>query len=101
MKELHRIILEPVITERSSMGYLHENETGIYTYTFKVGKNANKYEIKSAIEHRFEVQVDKIRTMVVPGKVKRVRQIAGRTSSWKKAIVKLKSGFKISEFEGV
>ncbi len=99
MKELHKVIVEPYITEKTSSFMMDEN-IGTLTYAFKVSVSANKYEIKSAIESRFDVEVDRVRTVVVAGKLKRVRQVAGRTAKWKKAYVKLKPGHKISEFEG-
>lgn len=99
MKELHRILVEPYFTEKTS-SFMSENGSGVFNYAFKVAVDANKIEIKQAIEKRFEVKVDNVRTVLTPGKLKRVRMIAGRTAKWKKAYVKLQPGFKISEFEG-
>ncbi len=70
-------------------------------YAFVVDREANKREIRKAVEKIFDVKVDKVRTTVVPGKtIRRVRRSAGRKPSWKKAYVKLKEG-KIDFFEGV
>ncbi len=65
-------------------------------YLFCVDKKANKIEIKDAIEHIYRVNVERINTTVMPGKPKRVRFKAGLTPEWKKAIVTLKEGQKIS-----
>ncbi|NIS10266.1 MAG: 50S ribosomal protein L23 [Candidatus Dadabacteria bacterium] len=74
-------------------------ETG--WYLFSVDKKSNKIEIKSAVEKLFKVKVDRVRTSISPGKtVKRYGRAIGRTSSVKKAYVKLKEG-NIEFFEGV
>jgi large subunit ribosomal protein L23 len=71
-------------------------------YTFEVHKDANKTEIKQAIEQIFGVKVEKINTMNVKGKFKRQGRFEGYTSSWKKAIVKLSADSKeIEFFEGM
>lgn len=64
-------------------------------YIFQVATRSNKIEIGKAVEEIYNVKVDSVNTMVVPGKRKRVRQDYGYTSSWKKAIVTLKEGSKI------
>jgi len=64
-------------------------------YLFQVASDANKVEIRSAVEEIYKVQVAAVNTMVIPGKRKRVRQEFGHTSPWKKAIVTLKDGHKI------
>lgn len=90
---IKNIILGPVITEKSSaMGA--ENK-----YVFKVLPDANKIEIKNVIEKNFKVDVINIRTINVFGKKKRLGRFIGRTSDWKKAIVTVKEGQKIAEFE--
>jgi large subunit ribosomal protein L23 len=99
MRELHRILVEPIITEKSSE-FLLDEKAGVYKYAFKVAMDANKFEIKQAIESRFNVKVDSVKTMVYRGKLKRMRQIAGLTSKWKKAYIKLEAGQSIAEFEG-
>lgn len=83
MKAPQDIILSPVITERSSM----EQANG--RYTFYVNKTATKPEIAAAVEKLFGVKVLSVNTSKVPGKVKRVRYVAGRTADRKKAIVKI------------
>jgi large subunit ribosomal protein L23 len=95
MKDIRAIIKQPLITEKSSA--MRESNW----YAFVVDMGANKREIREAVEKLFDVKVEKIRTIVVPGRtIKRLRRSAGRKPSWKKAYVKLKEG-KIDFFEGV
>jgi len=70
-------------------------------YTFIVALTANKVEVKKAVEELFKVKVKKVNTLRVKGKAKRVRNIVGRTSEIKKAIVTLREGDRIEIFEGV
>lgn len=95
MRNYHDIIIKPVVTEKS-MNLLADNK-----YTFVVDKKSNKTEIKNAIEDIFKVKVDKVSTLIVKGKPKRMGRFAGRTSDKKKAIVTLKEGHKIKLFEGM
>ncbi len=90
------IILGPVETEKSLM-LLEKNNK----YTFRVRKDANKNQIKEAIEKQFDVKVEKVNTMQVTGKIKRMGRFEGRRPSWKKAIVKLAGEDTIEYFEGV
>ena len=80
------------ITEKS----MDELQNG--KYTFKVAKNANKIEIKKAVEALFGVEVAKVNTLNVNGKAKRVGRFEGRTSDWKKAVVTLTEDSKTIEF---
>lgn len=95
MKKYH-IIKRPVITEKSS----YIKDVGNYV-AFEVDKRANKVQIKRAIEDLFKVKVVDVKTIVMPGKEKRLGRSVGRVPSWKKALVKLKEGEKIEFFEGV
>lgn len=95
MKDYRDIIIKPIITEKS-MGLLADNK-----YTFIVDKRANKTEIKNAIETIFNVRVEKVFTMIVKGKPKRMGRHVGRTSDRKKAVIVLKAGQKIKLFEGM
>jgi large subunit ribosomal protein L23 len=95
MRNYHDIIIKPVVTEKS-MSLLADNK-----YTFVVDKKSNKTEIKNAIEDIFKVKVDKVSTLIVKGKPKRMGKFEGRTSDRKKAIVSLKPGQKIKLFEGM
>ena len=92
MKAPQDIIIKPVITEKS----MDELQNG--KYTFKVAKNANKIEIKKAVEALFGVEVAKVNTLNVNGKAKRVGRFEGRTSDWKKAVVTLTEDSKTIEF---
>ena len=93
MKTAYDIIKRPIITEQS-MG-----ETENKKYTFEVAKNANKIEIAKAVEEIFGVKVDKVNTLNIDGKKKRLgSQPAGRRPSWKKAVVKLTADSKTIEF---
>ena len=92
MKAPQDIIIKPVITEKS----MEELQNG--KYTFKVAKNANKIEIKKAVEALFGVEVAKVNTLNVNGKAKRVGRFEGRTSDWKKAVVTLTEDSKTIEF---
>jgi large subunit ribosomal protein L23 len=92
----HQIIIRPVISEKSYN--LIESEA---QYTFQVDRRANKNQIKRAIESAFDVRVDKVNTANVKSKPKRQGLTSGRTSTWKKAVVKLAEGERIELFEGV
>ena len=86
------IIIKPVITE-GSMDATQEKK-----YTFKVAVDANKTQIKNAVEEIFGVDVKKVNVMNVNGKLKRMGRTQGRTASYKKAIVTLTEGSKEIEF---
>ena len=88
----HEIIIRPIVTERS-FDMMAENK-----YTFEVAKTANKYQSRDAIEEIFGVTVTSVNTMNVKPKTKRVRYVAGKTRSWKKAIVTLAEGDSIEIF---
>jgi large subunit ribosomal protein L23 len=88
------IIIAPLVTEKSG----HQMETQ-NSYTFKVSISANKVEIKKAIERIFSVKVISINTITMMGKPKRLGKYNGKRPDWKKAIVTLKAGDKIAEFE--
>ncbi|MDD6011300.1 MAG: 50S ribosomal protein L23 [Oscillospiraceae bacterium] len=93
MKNIHDIIIRPIITE-NSMDQLADRK-----YTFEVARNVNKIEIKKAVEEIFPgVKVEKVSTMNMLGKVKRMGANEGRRASWKKAVVKLAEGSKTIEF---
>ncbi len=92
MKAPQDIILKPVITEKSMDGL----QAG--KYTFKVATDANKTEIKSAVEKLFGVKVAKVNTMNCTGQTKRVGRFVGKKADWKKAIVTLTEDSKTIEF---
>ena len=92
MKDPREIIVRPIITENS----YDMMEEGVYT--FEVAKDANKIEIRKAVEELFEVKVVKVNTLNVKSKPKRLRQQPGRTRTWKKAMVTLAEGESIELF---
>ena len=94
MRDPRDIIIRPVITERSVELLQKQNK-----YTFEVAKDANKIEIKRAIEELFGVKVAKVNTMIVPGKVRRRGTVVGRRPDWKKAIVTLAEGHRIKQVD--
>ena len=96
MERYRKIIIAPVFTEKS-MRLIEEHNQ----YTFRVAPDANKIEIRRAIEALFGVRVLKVRTMRVRGKKKRLgwRYPEGKTASWKKAIVTLAPGDRIDVVE--
>lgn len=82
-----QIIIRPILTEKSN-----ELEAVHNQYTFEVHRQANKIEIGKAVEQVFGVRVDKIRTMVCRGELRRVGRFTGKTRQWKKAIISLHPG---------
>ena len=92
MKSSYDILLKPVITERAM------SEAGDKKYTFQVARDANKIEIRHAVEEIFGVQVQSVNTINMMGKEKRLGVHSGRRSAWKKAIVRLTPASKTIEF---
>ena len=92
MKSNYDIIMKPIVSEKS-MAAMQEK-----TYVFKVAKDANKIEIKNAVEEIFKVSVEKVTTVNVGGKEKRMGVHVGKTADWKKAYVKLTADSKTIEF---
>jgi large subunit ribosomal protein L23 len=89
------IIFRPLMTEKS-MRQKEENNS----VTFRVHPDANKVEIRSAVEQVFNVKVSDVRTASFEGKMKRMGKHQGRRADWKKAIVTLAPGHKIDLVEG-
>ncbi len=96
MRNPHDIIIRPILTEKSVKGKDLYNKV-----TFEVAPDANKIEIKKAVEAIFKVKVKKVNTLNVKGKPKRFGLTEGRRKGYKKAIVTLYPGEKIEFFEGV
>jgi large subunit ribosomal protein L23 len=96
MKDLRQVIQRPVVTEKSTIEREQQN-----IVTFAVHPDANKHEIRRAVEELFSVKVLDVRTNRVRGKSKRVGKFVGDKPSWKKARVRLRSGDSIEFFEGV
>ncbi|MFQ6078019.1 MAG: 50S ribosomal protein L23 [Thermodesulfobacteriota bacterium] len=95
MREVHDIVIGPLVTEKSTNQREGQNQ-----YSFKVNKRANKIEIREAVEHLFKVKVTEVRTATMRGKVKRLGRRFGKRPDWKKAIVSVKHGDRIDFFEG-
>ncbi len=91
-KTAQSIIIKPIITEASI------DALQMRKYTFAVAKDAGKIEIAKAVEELFGVKVEKVNTMNVNGKSRRMGRYEGKTPDWKKAIVTLKEGEKTIEF---
>lgn len=91
-----RVLINPILSEKSVELKDERNQ-----YAFRVKVDANKIEIRKAIEKKFGVTVSSVRTLNVGGKVKRMGAHAGRRADWKKAVVTLKPGDKIELVEGL
>jgi large subunit ribosomal protein L23 len=96
MKDPRTIVKKALITEKGTVLRELRNQ-----YHFEVARNANKIEIKHAIETLFSVKVSEVRTMQIRGKVKRQGRYAGKRSDWKKAVVTLQPDQKIELFEQI
>jgi large subunit ribosomal protein L23 len=92
---LYEVLRRPLITEKAT--WLKERDK----YAFEVASKATRSQIKEAVEHAFEVKVSKVNVMMVPGKTRRFGSRQVTSSPWKKAIVTLAPGHKITFFEGV
>ena len=92
MNSVYNVIIRPVVSERS-FDLMNQNK-----YTFEVAKQAPKEEIADAVEKLFGVRVVKVNTISVKPKTTRVRYQAGKTRSWKKAIVTVAEGDSIELF---
>ena len=92
---LYEVVKRPLITEKATL--MKEQNR----YAFEVAKEANKRQIKDAVEAAFKVNVVKVNVMTVPGKMRRIGRRQVLTPSWKKAVVALEAGQKIEFFEGV
>lgn len=90
-----QVIIRPVVSEKSYVLASAER------YTFRVHPDANKTQIRQAVEALFEVDVVEVRTMSVKSKPKRRGYTSGRTRSWKKAVVQVKPGQQIPVFQGL
>ncbi|MBQ2734869.1 MAG: 50S ribosomal protein L23 [Clostridia bacterium] len=93
MRNPHEVLIQPMVSEKSMM-LMEENK-----YCFWVAKDANKIEIKNAVEKLFDVKVAEVTTIIVKGKVKRMGRYEGKRSDRKKAIVTLAAGDSIKIFE--
>ena len=93
MAHITDVLKKPVLTEKSMTLQAEENK-----YTFDVDVNANKIEIRQAVEAMFDVKVESVNVINVRPKSKRVGKYEGKTNRRRKAIVKLKEGYSIDLF---
>lgn len=91
----HDIIISPLVTEKSTL--LRETQS---QYSFVVRPDVNRSEVKKALEETLSIKVMKVRIMNCMGKEKRLNRFIGRRPDWKKAVVTLKEGQKLTIFEG-
>ena len=109
MRAAQTIIKRPLLTVKSARlretgganAAPAEGEAYGQKVLFEVARDANKIEIRSAVETLFKVTVTEVHTLVMRGKIKRVGRFNGQRPSWKKAFVTLKPGDNIEFFEGV
>ncbi|MBI4186236.1 MAG: 50S ribosomal protein L23 [Chloroflexi bacterium] len=92
---LTQVLRRPLITEKNT------TLQAAGKYAFEIAADANKHQVKEAVEKSFKVKVAAVNVMTVPGKRKRIGRRQTSTQSWKKALVTLKPGDKIELFEGV
>jgi len=92
----HDVLLRPLLTEKITAMRESGNKVG-----FVVRSDANRIQIKRAVESALKVRVDRVNVLNVMGKTKRLGRFAGKKPDWKKAIVTLKEGEKLEMYEGV
>jgi large subunit ribosomal protein L23 len=90
---LYEVIQRPLVTEK---GVLKKDEER--TLCFQVHPDANKTQVKAAVEKLFKVKVDEVRTATFEGKLRRRGRFSGYRADWKKAYVRLKAGEKVPDF---
>ena len=92
--ELHRVLIQPLLTEKVTA-----MREGSNTVSFLVHPEANRVQIKQAVETLLKVKVERVNVLNVQGKVKRLGRFSGKRADWKKAFVKLKEGEKLEVYE--
>ena len=95
MRDPRHVLIRPMMTEKSM-----QQKEALNTVAFRVRPDANKVEIRAAVEAVFNVKVTSVRTASFEGKLKRMGRAEGRRSDWKKAVVTLAPGHKIDLIEG-
>jgi large subunit ribosomal protein L23 len=93
---IHEIIRRPIVTEKGV-----EKKDAHATLCFEVHAEANKTQVKGAVEKLFKVKVAEVRTATFEGKMRRRGRFVGYRPDWKKAYVRLKEGEKVPDFAGV
>jgi large subunit ribosomal protein L23 len=91
--ESHQVLLRPLVTEKGVHRATRNNQ-----YAFQIHRDANKLDVRAAVEELFDVKVLKVRTQTRKGKLRRYKYRYGRTSDWKKAIVQLHEDHRIDFF---
>jgi large subunit ribosomal protein L23 len=91
----YEVLRRPIVTEKTSL----QGEQG--RYTFEVHPQANKHQVKEAVERAFDVKVVAVNVITVPGKRRRYGRHVSSSHPWKKATVRLAEGQSIGFFEGV
>lgn len=86
-EQLMNVLIAPHVTEKTSLGMQNSNQ-----YTFRVRRDANKTDIRQAVELMFDVKVKAVQVLNEPGKTRRFGKLMGRTQDWKKAYVSLAQG---------
>lgn len=92
----YHVIKRPITTEKTTIQKEASNQV-----SFEIDRQANRVEVKKAVEQIFNVGVSQVRTQQIKGKVKRRGRVIGKRRDWKKAIVTLMPGQRIDFFEGV
>ena len=95
MRNEYQLLIRPLVTEKNMQ--LHENQNKVF---FEVAPNANRIEVKRAVEKVFNVKVEKVNILNQNGKRVRFKMQMGKRKDWKKAIVTLKEGEKVDYLEG-
>ena len=93
---IHDIIRKPIVTEKAVAA-----KDGAKTLCFEVAPDANKTQVKAAVEKLFKVKVAEVRTTTTAGKLRRRGKFSGYRSDWKKAYVRLKAGEKMPEYADI
>lgn len=94
--EPRQIVKRLLTTEKSTTIKTNQGK-----YSFEVDRRAGKHQIKNALEQLFKIEVESIRTVIMPGKTRRMGRYEGKSSTWKKAIVKVKGEGQIAEFDNL
>ncbi len=92
--DLRKILVQPLLTEKVTAMREHSNTVG-----FLVHPEANRIQIKQAVETLLKVKVERVNVLNVQGKIKRLGRFSGKRPDWKKAFVKLKQGEKLELYE--
>lgn len=95
MRDIYQVIKRPLITEKANILKDEGNKV-----SFVVHREANKVEIREAVEHLFKVKVLKVNVSTMKGKPRRIGRSMGRRPDWKKAVVTIRPGDRIDFFEG-